>query len=232
MLTPARGIVRFQPASDQSLIIYFGDEITIAAHQQVIRLLRLLETEPVAGIRNLNPGYCSLLISFDGLHLQHSDVEEILRPYIQRLDEVRLPEPRKVEIPVCYGNEYGPDLNDVAAFHGMTAEQVVNLHASVIYVVYFLGFVPGFAYLGGLRKELSTPRLPAPRPRVPRGSVGIAGEQTGVYPLATPGGWRLIGQTPIDMFRPEREEMSVLKIGDQVRFMPISPDKFAALKSQ
>jgi KipI family sensor histidine kinase inhibitor len=232
MFPPASGGVRFQPASDQSLIIYFGDEITIAAHQQVIRLLRLLETEPVAGIRNLHPGYCSLLISFDGLHFQYSDVEEILQSYIERLEDVRLPEPRQVEIPVCYGHEHGPDLNEVAALHAMTAAQVVELHASVIYVVYFLGFVPGFAYLGGLRKELSTPRLPAPRPRVAHGSVGIAGEQTGVYPLATPGGWRLIGQTPIDMFRPEREEMSVLRTGDRVRFVPISSEKFAALKSQ
>jgi inhibitor of KinA len=135
-----------------------------------------------------------------------------------------------VEIPVCYGGEHGPDLNDVGATHNMTPAQVVELHSSTTYVVYFLGFVPGFAYLGELPKALATPRLPTPRRRVPPGSVGIAGNQTGVYPVATPGGWRLLGRTPISMFRPGSNGLSLLSIGDRVRFSPISPKQFAVLE--
>jgi KipI family sensor histidine kinase inhibitor len=231
MLTSAAHGARFQCASDQSLLVYFGQQITLVAHQHVVRLLRLLELEPVAGIRNLHPAYCSLLIKFDALNLRHVELEAILRSYLDRLEDVRLPEPRQLEIPVCYGGEYGPDLNDVSAMHGMTPTQAIELHASATYRVYFLGFVPGFAYLGEVPEALATPRLATPRRRVPPGSVGIAGSQTGVYPFPTPGGWRLLGRTPFSMFRPDRNAMSLLSIGDRVRFMPISRERFAVLES-
>jgi KipI family sensor histidine kinase inhibitor len=217
---------QFQPASDQSLLVYFGQQITLDAHQSVIKLLRLLAAEPVEGVCNLNPGYCSLLVKFDALKLQHDELEAILRRYLDRSDDIPLPEPRQVEIPVCYGGDLGPDLDDVAAMHGMTPAQIIDLHASVTYVVYFLGFVPGFAYLGGLPEALVTARLATPRRHVPPGSVAIVGNQTGIYPLATPGGWRLIGRTPIAMFRPDRAEMSLLSIGDRVRFVPVSMERF------
>jgi KipI family sensor histidine kinase inhibitor len=223
--------VRFQPASDQSLLIYFGQQITLDFHQHVIKLLRLLESEPIAGIRNLHPGYCSLLIVFDGLKLRHDDLEVILREYLERIEDAPFPQPRQMEVPVCYGEGYGPDLNDVAEMHGLTVAQAIELHASAIYVVYFLGFVPGFAYLGELPDSLATPRLARPRPRVPPGSVGIAGRQTGVYPFATPGGWRLLGRTPIAMFRADRAGMSFLSIGDRVRFIPITRERFAEMEN-
>jgi inhibitor of KinA len=221
---------RFQRASDQSLLIYFGQQITLDAHEHVRKLLRLLESEPLAGVRNIHPAYCSVLVKFDALKLRHQELEETLKQYLARLEDVILPEPRQVEIPVCYGGAHGPDLNDVSAMHGMAPEQVVELHSSPTYVVYFLGFVPGFAYLGELPKALETPRLATPRRRVPPGSVGIAGSQTGVYPVATPGGWRLLGRTPISMFRPDQNDLSLLSIGDRVRFRPISPQQFAALE--
>jgi KipI family sensor histidine kinase inhibitor len=224
--------VRFEFSSDQSLLVYFGHEITLQAHERVRRLLRLHELEPIAGIRNLHPAYCSLLVKFDALKLRHAQLEVILRKYLDRLEEVSLPEPRQVEIPVCYGGEYGPDLSDVAAMHGMTPAQAIELHTSTSYRVYFLGFVPGFAYLGELPEALVTPRLATPRRRVPAGSVGIAGSQTGVYPFATPGGWRLLGRTPMAMFRTDREALSLLSIGDRVRFTPISRERFAALESK
>jgi inhibitor of KinA len=220
---------QFQPASEQSLLVRFGGgEISLDAHRQVVRMLRLLETEPVSGIRNLHPAYCSLLVIFDALAWTHDELEAALRPYLGRLEDTPLAPPRCIEIPVCYGGEFGPDLDDVAALHGLSAAGVVELHSSAEYVVYFMGFVPGFAYLGGLPEALATPRLAAPRRKAPAGSVGIAGSQTGVYPLATPGGWRLIGRTPLEMFRPDREPMSVLAIGDCVRFRPIRADEFAA----
>jgi inhibitor of KinA len=237
---------RFEFASDQSLLVYFGQQggqdrstdrplqsqITLEANEKVRKLLRLLQMEPVAGVRNLHPAYCSLLVKFDALKLRHEEVEEILRGYLARLDEVKLPEARLVEIPVCYGGEFGPDLAEVCAIHGMTAAQAVELHSSVEYLVYFLGFVPGFAYLGELPKELVTPRLAAPRRKVPAGSVGIAGNQTGVYPFGTPGGWRLIGRTALAMFRADRDGLSLLSIGDRVRFTPIDAQRFAALEKE
>lgn len=225
----ARDSLRFQPASDQSLLIYFGEKITLKSNEQVRKLLHLLEAEPIAGVRNLHPAYCSLLVKFDPLKWQHEKLEKELRKHLARLEKVTLPEPREVEIPVCYGGEHGPDLEEVAALHKITPEQVIELHTSASYLVYFLGFVPGFAYLGELPRELVTPRLPTPRKKVPVGSVGIAGNQTGVYPFETPGGWRLLGRTPLAMFRTDRDGLSLLSIGDRVRFVPISTERFAEL---
>jgi KipI family sensor histidine kinase inhibitor len=230
MLTPATKTARFQRASDQSLLIYFGHQITLEAHQQVRKLLRLLELQPIPGVRNLHPAYCSVLIKFDPLKWRHDDLEKILKQYLDRLETIDLPNPREVEIPVCYGGEHGPDLVDVGVLHNMTSAQVIELHSSITYLVYFLGFVPGFAYLGELPEALVTPRLLTPRRQVPRGSVGIAGNQTGVYPVATPGGWRLLGRTPVSLFQPQRHELSLLTIGDRVRFTPISPRQFAAME--
>lgn len=186
----------------------------------------MLELEPITGISNLHPAYCSVLVKFDPLKLRHEALEETLRASIQRMQHVDLPPPREVEIPVCYGGDFGPDLDDVATLHGLSAERVIELHSAGQYLVYFLGFVPGFAYLGELAEELITPRLAAPRKSVPAGSVGIASNHTGVYPVSTPGGWRLLGRTPLAMFRPDRAEMSLLSIGDRVRFTPISRSQF------
>jgi inhibitor of KinA len=232
MDTSASEGTRFQPASDQSLLISFGTEISLTAHQQVMKLLRLLQSEPVASVSNLHPAYCSLLVKFDALRISHDQVEAILRQYLARLQDVELPEPRLVEIPVCYGGEYGPDLEDVCVLHGISPGQAIEVHSSATYLVYFLGFVPGFAYLGALPEVLVTPRLATPRRKVPAGSVGIAGNQTGVYPFATPGGWRLLGRTPIAIFRAERDGLSILSIGDRVRFAPISAERFAALEKE
>lgn len=221
---------RFKPASDQSLLIYFGEETTVEANESVRKLLHLLEEAPIVGVRNLHPAYCSLLVNFDALKWRHEKLEKELRKYLGRLDQVKMPEPRQVEIPVCYGGEFGPDLDEVAELHGISADRVIELHSSATYLVYFLGFVPGFAYLGELPKELITPRLATPRKRVPRGSVGIAGNQTGVYPFETPGGWRLLGRTPSAMFRTDRDGLSLLSIGDRVRFVPVSSDRYRTLE--
>lgn len=231
MLTLAADYAQCKRASDQSLLMYFGHQITLEAHEYVRKLLRLLETQPIAGVRNFHPAYCSLLVKFDPLKLQHKELEAIMREYLKRLDRVSLPKPRQIEIPVCYGGEYGPDLNDVSAMHGITPAETIELHSSTTYLVYFLGFVPGFAYLGELSEALVTPRLPRPRRSVPAGSVGIAGSQTGVYPFTTPGGWRLLGRTPLSMFRSDRNAFSLLTIGDRVRFTPISRQRFTALES-
>src|SRR5215467_6398957 len=243
MRTSSVAGARFVKASDQSLLIYFdGPEdsslnrgpdgrLPLAANRRVHRLLQLLTLRPVAGVRNLHPAYGSLLVNFDGRSWRHSALEEKLRTYLEQLEEVRLPEPRLAEIPVCYGEEFGPDLDDVARMHGMTPEQVIELHTSTTYLVCFLGFVPGFAYLGELPEGLVTARHQTPRRAVAAGSVGIAGRQTGVYPCETPGGWRLLGRTPLAMFRPERRDLSLLSIGDRVQFKAISRQQFALEKA-
>ena len=224
--------VRFAYASDQSLIVYLGDRIDLETHHRMLRLLRLLESQPIPGLRNLHPAYCSLMVVFDPLKQRHSRVEEILRKHMGNLATVTLPTPRTIEIPVCYGGEYGPDLNGVAALHGISPERVIELHSAAHYNVCFLGFVPGYAYLGGLPPELATPRLPAPRKQVPAGSVAIGGDQAGIYPLETPGGWRLIGKTPMPIFDSSQAEMSRLRIGDVIRFFPIPADKYSIFRAQ
>jgi KipI family sensor histidine kinase inhibitor len=247
--------VLFTPSSDQSLIVYFDEKISLEAHERVVKFLRLLEREPIAVVRNLHPAYCSVLVKFDALACTHAELEAILRGYLVRLKSVKIEPARLVEIPVCYGGEFGPDMVDVCQLHGLTCEEIVERHCSVEYLVYFFGFVPGFAYLGrggnhdvekaaGLntnRPALQewvpalqgipfTPRLATPRSKVPVGSVGIAGEQTGVYPFATPGGWRLIGRTPLEMFH-SSDARSALAIGDRVRFVTISAQRFAEMEA-
>ena len=147
----------------------------------------------------------------------------------RQLSHVRadaLPPPRIVEIPVCYGGDLGPDLDDVAARHETTPDEVVRIHSGADYLVYMVGFMPGFAYLGGLPDEIATPRRSSPRTAVPAGAVGIGGQQTGVYPLESPGGWNLIGRTPLRIFDLSRETPSLLATGDRVRFCPISLDRY------
>jgi KipI family sensor histidine kinase inhibitor len=211
-------MIRFEYASDQSLMVYLGDGINLETHHRVLKLLRLLESASLPGIRNLHPAYHSLLIVFDPVELSHSYVEHTIKMFLEEVNTIELPPPRVVEIPVHYD---GPDLEELAALRGMTAQRVVELHSGAEYVVYFVGFVPGFAYLGGLPEELATPRLETPRKRVPKGSVAIGGSHTGVYPFETPGGWRLIGRTPVEIFDPRSAELSRLRIGDQVRFVPL-----------
>jgi len=213
--------VRFVPASDQSLLVTVGEEIAPSVHERLRKLLYLLEKERLPAVGNLHPAYCSLLIRFNSLATTHEELEGDLAPLLARLEEVALPEPREIEIPLHYGGEFGPDMAELAEMHSMTPAQVAEMHSSAVYTAYFLGFTPGFAYLGGLPEALATPRLPVPRRSVPVGSVGIAGNQTGIYPSSTAGGWRLIGRTPVPLFRPAEQPMSLLAVGDRVRFRPI-----------
>jgi KipI family sensor histidine kinase inhibitor len=158
---------------------------------------------------------------FDPLHQNHAALQNALQSRLARLDSIQLPEPRTVEIPVAYGGDSGPDLQELADLRGLTPAQVIELHSSASYLVYFIGFVPGFAYLGGLPPVLATPRLQSPRKKVPKGSVAIGGSHTGIYPFETPGGWRLIGRTPLEIFDANSSDLSRLRIGDMVRFIPL-----------
>jgi len=211
--------VTIRPASDRSLLLSCGDEISFDAHLAVARLTRCLQG--VRGILNLHPAYSSVLVDFDPRLRSHAQVEALVRERLASHADQAPPEPRRVEIPVCYGGESGPDLRDVARHTGLTEERVVELHAAAEYLVYFVGFATCFPYLGGLPPELATPRLPAPRKHVPVGSVAIGGAQAGIYPLSSPGGWRLIGCTRLMLFDPAASPPPLLRMGDRVRFVPV-----------
>lgn len=208
-----------RPASDRSLLVTFGDGISLDTHRHVFHLTHALER--VRGILNLHPAYASVLVEFDPRRCDHQRAEALIREAAAtEAIAAHGAETRLVEIPVRYGGEFGPDLPDVAAHTGLSADRVVELHAAAEYLVYFLGFAPGFAYLGGLPPELATPRLSAPRKRVPAGSVAIGGSQTGVYPMESPGGWRIIGHTGAKLFDPAAAEPVLLRMGDRLRFVP------------
>jgi KipI family sensor histidine kinase inhibitor len=213
--------VTIRPASDRSLLIAFGETISPEIHQRVFHLTRALEC--VRGLLNLHPAYASLLVEFDPRARDHAQVEALVLQCLERQAAAAGEEPpRLIEIPVRYGGEFGPDLEDVARHTGLTPERVVEMHAAAGYLVYFLGFAPGFAYLGGLPPELATPRLSAPRKRVPAGSVAIGGNQTGMYPIESPGGWRIIGHTDAKLFDPNAEEPVLLRMGDRLRFQRVA----------
>jgi len=220
----------FLRASDQTLLVSFGDEISHEAHQQVRALAASLTGEPIAGTLNIHPAYCSLLIKFDLRRTTHQDVERELRERLLQSDLVAAAPPRQVQIPVCYGGDFGPDLAQLAGQRGLSVEDFIRIHSQTSYTVYFLGFVPGFVYLSMVPDEIAAPRLAAPRQRVEPGSVGIAGRQTGIYPCAVPGGWQLIGRTPLSMFRTDRDPMALLACGDEVRFRPIGPDEYSRIE--
>lgn len=210
-------------------MVSFGDRIATEDHEKVLRLLRLLDAEPPPGVVDLSPAYASILLRFDPRATDHERLAEQVWRLLPRLDSARMPAGRVVEIPVCYGGEFGPDLEEVARFAAIPAHEVIALHAGQTYDVFFLGFSPGFAYLGVVPDLIACPRLDQPRRHVPAGSVGIAGRQTGVYPHATPGGWRIVGRTPLVMFDPGDEPMSRLRIADRVRFLPIDEERYREL---
>jgi inhibitor of KinA len=224
--------LHFRVASDQALLVYLGDEISLASHRRVVNLLRVLQKENPRWLRNVQPAYCSLLVAFDPLQTDHLDVENTLRGYVNLAEFLSARPPRVIEVPVCYEPELAPDIHYVAARCNLMPRRVAESHASQFYHAYFLGFAPGFAYLGDVPDAIACPRLPSPRKQVPAGSVGIAGKQTAVYPFATPGGWQLIGRTPIRIFETDREPMALIEAGDEVRFRPISAREFASMESR
>jgi inhibitor of KinA len=232
MLPQELSYPRFQLTSDCSLLITFGDGISRKHHAQVARLFKLLQSQRNAAIRNIHPAYSSLLVSFDPLVADPSEFESLLRGTVEQINSAEALPSRAVEIPVCYDSAFGPDLESVARHNNIGTEEVVRLHSAQEYFVYFLGFAPGFPYLGDLPERLVTPRLPTPRVKIPAGSVAIGGNQTGIYPVSTPGGWRIIGRTALILFQPDRQPPTLLEMGDRVRFKPIGREEFDDLSRE
>jgi KipI family sensor histidine kinase inhibitor len=210
--------MRLIDASDRSLLLVFDEHITLPAHRDVLRLTPRLSLLP--GVTNVHPAYASILVDFDPLVTTHWQLERAAEESYSQAEAMDLPEARTIVIPVVYGGEQGPDLEQVAALTGLAPDEVIALHSGADYIVYFLGFSPGFPYLGGMPEAIATPRLDTPRRSVPAGSVAIGGRQTGVYPMASPGGWRIIGRTPLRLFDPAADPPALLRMGDHVKFVP------------
>jgi len=234
------------PLGDAAVTVELGSGVDPETHRLVTRFAAYLEDHPLEGMIEYVPAYTSVTIHYDPLQVYRSGLTQreneaepdvlALSPYeimkrrirevfdqMQARQEVA---PKLVEIPVCYGGEFGPDLEDVAAHNQLTVDEVIRIHCSRDYLVYMIGFAPGFPYLGGMDKRIAAPRKKTPRLSIPRGSVGIAGEQTGIYPIETPGGWQLIGRTPVSLFLPDRHPPTLLQAGNRIRFYPISREEY------
>lgn len=220
---------RIYPLGDSAIVISFGDQIGLETHHAVMRMIHYLENHDVPGVLEFVPAFTTVAFYYNPLKTHYSELESRLQGILANLPNSAKTSDRVIEIPVCYGGEFGPDLQTVAQHTGLSAEEVITIHTSVDYLVYMIGFSPGFPYLGGMSAKIATPRLASPRLSVPAGSVGIAGHQTGVYPTSSPGGWQLIGRTPLALFRPEQEPPSLLAAGDFVRFRSISYEEYQSL---
>ena len=212
---------------DRALLVELGDEISPLVNTKVRELFLCLKNNRVEGVVETMPGYRSLLIVYDPLKITLSALKERLNKLHTTIDRSEIPKPRTLEIPVVYGGECGPDLNWVAEYHKLSPEEVVRFHTGTTYQVYMIGFTPGFAYMGQLPEAIATPRRETPRTAVPRGSVGIAQSQTGVYPVESPGGWQIIGRTPLRLFDPEKWPPTPLEMGDLVKFLSIKEEEMA-----
>jgi inhibitor of KinA len=226
--------VRMLDAGEQGLVVEFGNEIDPVLNARVRRLARIVATQMADRILEVVPTYRSLMVYFDPLIISRRALQENIAGYLGDLDSVTVANDtaRVITIPVSYGGEFGPDLEFVATHNAITEDEVVAIHTSTPYLVYMLGFTPGFPYLGGMSERISAPRLDVPRVRIPVGSVGIAGKQTGIYPIESPGGWRLIGRTPLPVFDPLAENPFLFAAGDYLLFSAIQADEYGALKEQ
>lgn len=219
-------------AGDQSILVVFGNDINIETNRLVRQLAELIETKTINGIKETILGYTNLLINYDPMKLSYSTLISIVEELVKDINPLEEGEQQTINIPVIYGSKWGPDLKDVAKTSGLTEEEVIRIHTEPLYLVYFLGFSPGFPYLGGMSTKIATPRLASPRTRIPSGSVGIAYDQTGIYPASSPGGWRLIGHTPLALFDFNKEWPFLLSPGDQIKFSAVTKEEYDDIKQK
>jgi inhibitor of KinA len=226
--------IRMLKAGEQGVVVEFGSQIDPAVNAQVHRLAKVLTEEMPEQILDIVPTYRSLMIYFDPLVIGREALQKDILKCLAGFEGVAAASDttRTITIPVCYGGEFGPDLEFVAKHNAITEEEVIAIHTSVPYLVCMIGFTPGFPYLGGMSERIATPRLDTPRVKIPAGSVGIAGKQTGIYPIESPGGWQLIGRTPLAVFNPSAENPFLFAAGDYLQFAAIEAEEYVALQEQ
>lgn len=220
-----------RPVGDSALTVEFEKRIDPEVNAEVHTLRALLEDERVPGVTDMIPTFCSLLICYDPGTIRYGDLIREIRRASESGSRRRAAPSRTFLISVCYGGKYGEDLPYVAEHAGISEQEVIRRHSAPDYLIYMLGFLPGFCYLGGMDPILETPRLPRPRQRIPAGSVGIGGSQTGLYPTDSPGGWRLIGTSPIRPYDPRRSEPILYRAGDRIRFVPIEEKEYREIEA-
>ena len=219
--------VRFLFSGDSALVIEFGNEISVDINKKIRKMMDDIKKENIDGIVELVPTYCSLLINYDVLKIDYNTLVEKLKTFLNNdLETAEGEEVTLIEIPTLYNDEVGPDLSYVAEHNKISKEEVIKIHTGTDYLVYMLGFMPGFTYLGGMSEKIATPRLESPRLQIYPGSVGIAGKQTGMYPSMSPGGWRIIGRTPLKLYNPDSDTPVYISSGDYVRYVSISEEKY------
>jgi inhibitor of KinA len=223
----------FYPLGDCAVIVKLGHEMNMPTHLTVTQLAHQLNHKPFTGMIECVPTINTVAVYYDPVKVQSSvmrspyqEVCSVLQEIMGTLNKEAVEERKTIDIPVCYGEEFGPDLDTVADYNGLDAKEVISIHTEAQYPVYMIGFAPGFPYLGGMSERISTPRKAQPRQYIPAGSVGIAGIQTGIYPIETPGGWQIIGRTPLPLFQPEVDPPSLLQAGDIVRFVQITREQY------
>lgn len=223
--------IRILTAGDSALLIEFGKEINPEINRKITALVQLMREQHIEGIVDVIPAFCSLLINYDPRVLSYEELKERMEHLLKMETKTEATRKRIFEIPVCYGGEYGPDIENIAEHAGLSVEEVIKIHSSKDYLIYMLGFLPGFTYLGGLDERIYTPRLASPRLKIRAGSVGIGGSQTGIYPLDSPGGWQLMGLTPVRTYDPERQTPILVEAGDYIRFIPIDEEEFLRIQN-
>ena len=224
--------VRYLVSGDSAVCVEFGNEISPEINRKIRAFKIALEKEQIEGIVETVPTYRSLLVVYEPETVSFGELTKRFGEVMKHIGSVQIPPPTVVEIPVLYGGEMGPDLEFVAEHNHMTPEEVIRLHASEEYLIYMLGFIAGFPYLGGMNKKIATPRLKSPRVKIEGGSVGIAGEQTGIYPVASPGGWQLIGRTPVKLYDADREKPVLLEAGQYIKFRPVTEEEYKEIEEQ
>ncbi len=222
----------YRLAGDTGLLVEFGEGIDPKVNAKVRTMTRALENKMPVGVREIIPTYRSILLVYDPATTTPKTLCPLIEQVENSLKNLDIKPARIVEIPVCYGKEFGPDIENVQKAHALTTDQVIQRHSTPAYLIYMVGFTPGFPFLGGLDATLYTPRLTTPRMHVPQGSVGIANNQTGMYPIASPGGWQIIGRTPLKLFAPNRSNPFLYKAGDKIKFIPISEREYARLAQE
>jgi KipI family sensor histidine kinase inhibitor len=222
------------PLAESALLVRLSEEAIVdpAISAQAAALADAIEGLDLAGVTDVVPAFTTVMVCFDPRQVDPVDLSDQIEQVAEKASTIEPPHGRQVTIPVAYGGAFGPDLGDVADHAGLSPDEVIAHHVGARYFVSVMGFAPGWAYLLGLPAELAIPRLTNPRTRIPPGSVAIGGDQTGVYPLATPGGWRLIGRTPVRMFEPKREEPFFLQARDAVRFRPIFETEYSEIEHE
>lgn len=222
---------RFLNTGDTSLCVEFGNEISTEINQRIRALDLVLNNGKLKGIVETVPTYRSIIIHYDPEVLSLNKLKSFVSKAVEGEGGAEMPPAPVLEIPVLYGGEYGPDIKNVAENAGISEEEVIKIHTSKDYLIYMLGFLPGFTYLGGMDEKIATPRLKEPRLKITPGSVGIAGGQTGIYPVESPGGWQLIGRTPVKMYDPERETPILPEAGQYMHFFPIDEAEFKRIEA-